>query len=181
STNGRGIPVEHGAHLFGARHWSCLRAGLSAPNSAMGIRDRPISPRSPWQNPYAERLIGTLRRECLDHVLIVGEWHLRRMLASYSSYYNESRTHLALEKDAPLRRASRGAERSSPRQFFPDCTIAMCGYDFREGQPSDRVLSERGNESEPWRSSCLARASRLPISKQANVSRSPASRSLQSV
>jgi transposase InsO family protein len=72
---------------------------------AMGIRDRPISPRSPWQNPYAERLIGTLRRECLDHVLIVGEWHLRRMLASYSSYYNESRTHLALEKDAPLRRA----------------------------------------------------------------------------
>ena len=72
---------------------------------AMGIRDRPISPRSPWQNPYAERLIGTLRRECLDHVLIVGERHLRRMLASYSSYYNESRTHLALEKDAPLRRA----------------------------------------------------------------------------
>jgi transposase InsO family protein len=72
---------------------------------AMGIRDRPISPRSPWQNPYAERLIGTLRRECLDHILIVGERHLRRMLASYSSYYNESRTHLALEKDAPLRRA----------------------------------------------------------------------------
>jgi hypothetical protein len=57
---------------------------------AMGIRDRPISPRSPWQNPYAERLIGTLRRECLDHVLIVGA--RRRMLASYSSYYNESRT-----------------------------------------------------------------------------------------
>src|SRR5439155_17735298 len=56
---------------------------------AMGIRDRPISPRSPWQNPYAERLIGTLRRECLDHVLIVGERHLRRMLASYSSYYND--------------------------------------------------------------------------------------------
>ena len=72
---------------------------------AMGIRDRPISPRSPWQNPYAERVIGTLRRECLDHVLIVGERHLRRVLASYSSYYNESRTHLALEKDAPLRRA----------------------------------------------------------------------------
>ncbi len=64
---------------------------------AMGIRDRPISPRSPWQNPYAERLIGTLRRECLDHVLIVGERHLRRILALYSSYYNESRTHLALE------------------------------------------------------------------------------------
>src|SRR5216117_485097 len=55
----------------------------------MGIRDRPISPRSPWQNPCAERLIGTLRRECLDHVLIFGEQHLRRILALYSSYYND--------------------------------------------------------------------------------------------
>jgi transposase InsO family protein len=72
---------------------------------AMGIRDRPISPRSPWQNPYAERLIGTLRRECLDHVLIFGERHLRRILTSYSLYYNETRTHLGLSKDAPLRRA----------------------------------------------------------------------------
>src|SRR6266478_2745049 len=72
---------------------------------AMGIRDRPISPRSPWQNPYVERLIGTVRRECLDHVLIFGEQHLRRILALYSSYYNQTRTHLALRKDAPLRRA----------------------------------------------------------------------------
>jgi transposase InsO family protein len=75
---------------------------------AMGIRDRPISPRSPWQNPYLERLIGTLRRECLDHVLIVGERHLRQLLTSYSSYYNETRTHLGLEKDAPLGRAIQG-------------------------------------------------------------------------
>ena len=72
---------------------------------AMGIRDRPISPRSPWQNPYAERLIGTLRRDCLDHVLIYGERHLRRVLSLYSLYYNETRTHLGLAKDAPLRRA----------------------------------------------------------------------------
>jgi hypothetical protein len=71
----------------------------------MGIRDRPISPRSPWQNPYVERLIGTLRRDCLDHVLIFGERHLRRVLTLYSSYYNETRTHLGLGKDAPLRRA----------------------------------------------------------------------------
>jgi hypothetical protein len=76
---------------------------------AMGIRDRPTSPRSPWQNPYAERLIGTLRRECLDHVLIFGERHLRRILALYSSYYNQTRTHLALGKDAPLRRAVQGS------------------------------------------------------------------------
>ena len=58
----------------------------------MGIRNRPISPRSPWQNPYVERLIGTLRRDCLDHVLIFGERHLRRVLTSYSVYYNETRT-----------------------------------------------------------------------------------------
>ena len=78
-----------------------FKAGVKA----MGIRDRPISPRSPWQNPYVERLIGTLRRECLDHVLIFGEQHLRRVLTSYSLYYNEARTHLGLGKDAPLRRA----------------------------------------------------------------------------
>jgi transposase InsO family protein len=70
----------------------------------MGIRDRPIAPRSPWQNPYVERLIGTLRRDCLDHVLIFGERHLRRVLTLYSLYYNETRTHLGLDKDAPLRR-----------------------------------------------------------------------------
>ena len=57
---------------------------------AMGIRDRPISPRSPWQNPYVERLIGTLRRDCLDHILIFDERHLRRVLTSYSLYYNET-------------------------------------------------------------------------------------------
>ena len=72
---------------------------------AMGIRDRPISPGSPWQNGYAERLIGTVRRECLDRMLIFGESHLRRVLASYAAYYNQARTHLALQKDAPLHRA----------------------------------------------------------------------------
>ena len=72
---------------------------------AMGIRDRPISSGSPWQNGYAERLIGTVRRECLDRMLIVGESHLRRVLASYAAYYNQARTHLALGKDAPLGQA----------------------------------------------------------------------------
>jgi transposase InsO family protein len=72
---------------------------------AMGIRDRPISPGSPWQNPYVERLIGTVRRECLDRMLVFGETHLRRILSSYAAYYNEVRTHLALGKDAPLGRA----------------------------------------------------------------------------
>src|SRR4249919_1384970 len=72
---------------------------------AMGIRDRPISPRSPWQNGYAERLIGTVRRECLDRMLIFGAAHLRRILSMYAIYYNESRTHLSLNKDPPLHRA----------------------------------------------------------------------------
>src|SRR5262245_25652221 len=71
---------------------------------AMGIRDRPTSPRSPWQNAYVERPIGTLRHDCLDHVLIFGEAHLRRVLATYSTYYNEARTHLGLCKDTPLPR-----------------------------------------------------------------------------
>jgi transposase InsO family protein len=72
---------------------------------AMGIRDRPISPGSPWQNGIAERLIGTLRRECLDHMVIFGEAHLRQILSAYAGYYNQARTHLALHKDAPLPRA----------------------------------------------------------------------------
>jgi transposase InsO family protein len=72
---------------------------------AMGIRDRPIAPGSPWQNGIAERLIGTLRRECLDQMLIFGEAHLRRILSAYAAYYNQARTHLALQKDAPLHRA----------------------------------------------------------------------------
>jgi Integrase core domain len=71
----------------------------------MGIRDRPISPASPWQNRYAERLIGTVRRECLDRMVIFGESDLRRVLASYWAYYNQARTYLALQKDAPLHRA----------------------------------------------------------------------------
>jgi len=72
---------------------------------AMGIRDRPITPASPWQNGIAERLIGTLRRECLDQIIIFGEAHLRRTLSAYAAYYNHARPHLALQKDTPLRRA----------------------------------------------------------------------------
>jgi len=72
---------------------------------AMGIRDRPTAPRSPWQNGYAERLIGSIRRECLDHVVIIGERHLRHVLRSYQQYYNGTRTHLSLAKDSPLTRS----------------------------------------------------------------------------
>jgi transposase InsO family protein len=71
---------------------------------AMGIRDKPIAPASPWQNGFVERLIGSIRRECVDYIIILGEAHLRRILKSYARYYNETRTHLALGKDAPVSR-----------------------------------------------------------------------------
>ena len=74
-------------------------------NRAMGIRDRPIAPRSPWQNAYVERLIGSIRRECLDHMIVFGEMHLRLILRGYAAYYNTSRTHRSLNKDAPFHRA----------------------------------------------------------------------------
>jgi transposase InsO family protein len=67
----------------------------------MGIRDRPTSPRSPWQNGYVERVIGSIRRECLDHLIVRSETHLRRVLSRYVEYYNATRTHLAMSKDAP--------------------------------------------------------------------------------
>jgi putative transposase len=70
----------------------------------MGIHEVISSPASPWQNPYAERLIGSIRRECLDHVIVLGERHLRRILTAYATYYHGSRTHLSLAKDAPTPR-----------------------------------------------------------------------------
>ena len=71
---------------------------------SLGIRDHPTSARSPWQNGYAERLIGSIRRECLDHIVVIGEQHLRHILICYMEYYNAVRTHLSLGKDAPVRR-----------------------------------------------------------------------------
>jgi transposase InsO family protein len=75
--------------------------------AAMGTRDHPTAPRSPWQNGHAERLIGSIRRECLDHTVILGEDHLRRVLKAYAAYYNHLRPHLALAKGAPLSRPVR--------------------------------------------------------------------------
>ena len=72
--------------------------------AAMGIRDHPTAPRSPWQNGYAETLIGSIRRECLDHIVVFGDTHLRRILGAYAVYYNELRTHLSLGEDSPNRR-----------------------------------------------------------------------------
>jgi hypothetical protein len=90
-------PVRDRDCVYGARFIQRVRA--------MGIRDRPISARSPWQNGHAERLIGSIRRECLDHLVVFGEGHLRNLLRSYQNYYNECRTHLSPGKDTPHPRA----------------------------------------------------------------------------
>jgi transposase InsO family protein len=79
-------------------------AAFKARIRAMGIRDQPTSFRSPWQNGHVERLIGSTRRECTDHMIVFNEAHLRRILSKYADYYNEGRTHLALGKDTPCRR-----------------------------------------------------------------------------
>ena len=75
---------------------------------AMGITEVVTAARSPWQNPYVERVIGSIRRECLDHFIIFNERHLRRVLSSYENYYHRTRTHLSLRKDCP-----------DPRPVFP--------------------------------------------------------------
>jgi transposase InsO family protein len=71
----------------------------------MGIRDKPIAPGSPWQNGFAERLIGSIRRECVDHIVVLSEAHLRRILQAYARYYNKIRTQRSLNKDAPVSRS----------------------------------------------------------------------------
>ena len=79
--------------------------------TALGIKEVTTAPRSPWQNPYAERLIGSIRRECLDHMITLGERHLKRILSSYVDYYHSASTHLSLEKDAPDRRVVQSIEK----------------------------------------------------------------------
>jgi hypothetical protein len=87
-------------------HFRCRVKGL-------GISEVLTAPQSPWQNPFAEGLVGSIRRECLDHVVVLGQRHLRRILTSYFAYYHRARTHLALEKDAPDRRPIERARRGT--------------------------------------------------------------------
>ena len=85
----------------------------------MGIEEVPTAPRSPWQNPYCERVIGSIRRECLDHVIVLNDRHLKRILSAYFDYYHNCRTHLSLERNSPVPRGveppSRGAVISIPQ------------------------------------------------------------------
>jgi transposase InsO family protein len=82
-----GLSIRDNDRAFGGAFKARIRA--------MGIRDRPTSFRSPWQNGYVERLIGSIRRECTDHLIVFNAEHLRRILAKYVAYYNDVRTHVA--------------------------------------------------------------------------------------
>lgn len=99
------VAILHGYQPAGRTNWHAAMAlsGQRIPGAfvRMGIRDHPVAARSPWQNGHVERLIGSIRRECLDHLVVSGEAHLRRVLKAYAGYYNEVRTHLSLGKDAP--------------------------------------------------------------------------------
>jgi Integrase core domain len=111
---------------------------------AMGIRDRPISPKSPWQNGCSERLIGSIRRDCLDHVVVFGKRHLRHLLNSYEKYYNEARTHLSLQKDAPIPRAVQTVGRTLAVPVLgADCTINISERKFPTGTPIPREANRR--------------------------------------
>jgi putative transposase len=79
--------------------------------ASLGMEEVLTAPRCPWQNPYAERLIGSIRRDCLDHFIILNARHLKRTLASYFRYYHESRTHLGLGKQCPFPRQVSNAGR----------------------------------------------------------------------
>jgi hypothetical protein len=102
----------------------------------MGICDKPTAPRSPLQNERCERLIGSIRRECLDHVVIFIELHLRHILLSYHDYYNGARSHLTLRKDTPISRAMQSIETIRSTQFSEDYIINMPGFNLRQGQAS---------------------------------------------
>ena len=123
-------------------------------------RLRSTSPRSPWQNGYAERLIGSIRRECLDHVIVFSERHLRHLLLCYMKYYNGARKHLSLEKDAPVSRAVELAGHIAA-QFSADYTTSMSGFDLRQAQ-AGRIWLFRGT---------LRRAIKGPAAYSADPSR----------
>ena len=151
---------------------------------AMGIRDKPIAPASPWQNGVAERLIGSIRRECTDHVVAFGEGHLRRVLQSYARYYNVARTYRSLNKDAPVHRPieSHGAIISQPvlgglyKQY---CRIRFSAHTGKKHESVESARSMRSvalaglPKAQPDRERRIARADRTPRT-EGNLTSNPA-------
>jgi len=106
-----GVPVEPGAGLLLRDRDAIYGGDFANLTRALGVEDVITVLRCPWQNPYVERLIGSIRRECVDHVIVWNQRSLRRILQSYFAYYQHSRTHLALDKDTPEPRAVEPADR----------------------------------------------------------------------
>jgi len=118
---------------------------------AMGIRDRPTAPGSPWQNGFAERLIGSIRRECVDHFIVLSEVHLRRILRAYARYYNDIRTHRSLDKDAPISRPVQRTGIISSHAILGGPITTTSGFRFS-------VHTGELMEARPlWRRQCDAR------------------------
>jgi transposase InsO family protein len=146
---------------------------------AMGIRDKPTASASPWQNGYAERLIGSIRRECVDHVIVLGEAHLRRILRSYARYYNDIRTHRSLDKDAPVSRPVQRVGSIKSHAILGGASSSLrsgvTGFRYTQpsGQPNCGMVADnrRAKANEPsaipprhrsGASACPRKLSRLP-------------------
>jgi transposase InsO family protein len=127
---------------------------------AMGIRDKPISAGSPWQNCFAERLIGSIRRECVEHLIVFGEQHLRRVLRSYALYYNDIRTHRSLNKDAPQSRPFNGSGASYPVRLSAGYTTNTSESEFsvHRGRTPIKSLQDIAIHSDGFKSKDLGDA-----------------------
>jgi putative transposase len=122
---------------------------------AMGIEEIVTAPRSPWQNPYVERLIGSIRRECLDHIIIFNERHLRGVLSSYFQYHHRIRTHLSLDKDCP-----------QPRRIQPPSYGVI---DVKSSFHGDVLHSVIGSESSPFIYAGPSRITSHPVGRNHRV------------
>ena len=126
----------YGLLIMGHGRRQILWLGVTA--HPTGIRDHPTTPRSPWQNSYA-RLIGSIRRECLDHIVVFGERHLGHVLSCYMEYYDVARTHLSLGKDTPIHRALQAVDASKYDPFSAVCITNTHGFDLRQGHPANLI------------------------------------------
>jgi transposase InsO family protein len=108
---------------------------------AMGIRDKPIAPASPWQNGFAERLIGSIRRECLDHIIVLGEAHLRRILISYAAYYNSQNASIVAQGCADFSSDSTDRDHSFTPDPRPPSPSLRPGLSFRYTQAQLRSVA----------------------------------------
>jgi transposase InsO family protein len=133
---------------------------------AMGIRDKPISAGSPWQNGFAERLIGTSRRECVDHLVVFGEAHLRRVLIKFAAYYNECRIHRSLNKDAPFHRAIERFGAITTRPVLGGLHTNIAGL---ESKHTDEVLGTHRHHQTLKMGQCFRCAWKTPRGDHVNI------------